>query len=157
MKSVIGKISHTFFEPYSIIRDKCFVFAILISIMVYVFSLSEGNFKLLVIAQGLFSFWLIYNFIFNLGETRFSFYGITAWWILSLVLIGNLWINNANYSVAEKSFQFAAAHIVGILIFVLAAQWAARNLNPERILECLAWMLAPLVLFAIFLKFGRVR
>jgi O-antigen ligase len=122
--------------------------------MVYVFALSGGNFQLLVVVQWLFSLWVIYNFVFKLGEIHFSPYGITAWWILGLVLVGNLWINNANYSVAQKSFQFAATHVVGILIFALAAQWAARNLNPERILEYLGWMLAPVAIFGIFLGWG---
>ena len=154
----MANITRTFeekvFAPRFKIRDRCFIFATLTSIIVYVFALTGGNFQLLVLAQGLFVLWVIYNFVFKRGEIHFSPYGITAWWILGLVLVGNLWINNANYSVAEKGFQFAAAHIAGILVFALAAQWAARNLNPKQILEYLAWMITPIAIFAILLGWG---
>jgi len=158
MASLIANINRTFEEKVSAprfkIRDRCFIFATLTSIMVYVFAFTGGNFQLLVVAQGLFSLWVIYNFVFKLDEIHFSPYGITAWWILGLVLVGNLWINNANYSLATKSFQFAATHVAGILVFALAAQWAARNLNPKQILEYVAWMVAPIAIFGIFLGWG---
>jgi O-antigen ligase len=157
MQSLVSKITRqiqqTVFALFFKIRDRCFIFASLIAVLVYVFPLTEGNFKLLVLSQGLFLLWVGLKFVFKLGEMRFSPYEMIGWWVLGLVLIVNLWINQDNYRVAEKSFQFASAHIAGILAFALAAQWAARNLKPEQILEYLAWMLIPLVILAALLGF----
>lgn len=137
------------------LRNKCLAFAALIASMVYVFAFTGGNFQRLVIAQVLFILWVALNIVFKLGKIKFSTYDITALWFLGLVLIGNLLLNQENYSVTNVSFTFAAAHIVGIFAFSFAAQWASRNLQPYLIFEFLAWMLAPLAVLAIVMGWAN--
>lgn len=143
-------------SAYSCNRDinyRCFIFAVLIAALVYGFVFTGGDFRALIIVQGLFIFWVILNFVFKTEKFRFSTYGIIAWWVLSLILFGNIWYNIDNYNLSTVSFLFAFAHVAGVIAFAMAAQWAARNLNPTLIFELLAWMLAPLSLLVIVLWF----
>lgn len=133
----------------------CLMFGGLISAMVYTFVLTGGSFKQLMIAQGAFVLWVV-SFIALSVALRKRFIAISVQstfilLILMVVLVSNLAVNHDNYDSEEQSFLFAAAHVLGIIAFAFAAQWAARNLQPACILEYMSWMLVPLVIlvFAI--------
>jgi O-antigen ligase len=130
---------------------RCFIFAGFVAAMSYVFAITGGNFRWLIIVQGAFIFWVMFALILRREKISFPIYSIFIWWLLGLVLLVNLFVNAGNYSVVDD-LVFAATHVVGILAFAFAAQWAANNLYPDRIFKCIAWMLVPLILWVLVLE-----
>jgi len=132
----------------------CTIFAGLIAAMVYIFALTGGSFKQLVIVQAAFVLWIVFSIAFSQKRIAFSAHSIFILLILAIVLTSNLTVNLANYGTADRSFAFSAVHVVGILAFAFAAQWAVSNLRPAFILESISWMLAPLIILALAMGWG---
>jgi len=127
------------------------IFSGLVSAMVYIFALTGGSFKQLVIVQVVFALWVMCSITFSQGRVVFSIHGIFILLVLAVVLTSNLAVNFNNYAAVDQSFAFSVAHVVGILIFAFAAQWAANNLQIDRILKYISWMLMPLIILALVL------
>ncbi len=125
------------------------IFSGFIAAMVYIFAITGGNFKQLVIVQGIFVLWVVISIVSSQGRIVISAHSIFILLILAVVLSSNLFVNYGNYGAADRSFAFAVAHVGGILVFAFSAQWAVSNLQPDYILESMAWMLAPLVIWAL--------
>ncbi|CAB5084764.1 hypothetical protein D3OALGB2SA_885 [Olavius algarvensis associated proteobacterium Delta 3] len=143
-----NKISHLIAPSHSCLY---IVFSILIAQMAYIFVITGGSFKALVIAQGIFIIGTNLIFIFKIHELNFSIYNLSVWFILGIIIFLNIIINIGNYSEINDEYRFAAAHMGAILGAAFVVQWAAENLEIKVLLEVLAWTVAPLIFYAFIL------
>ena len=123
-------------------------FAIALATMAYVFALSGGNLPLLVIAQGSVMLIAVLGFMF---PSYSSLRRENAVWlsVLSVAMFSAILFNTGNYSETSVSVEFALVHIGGVIGMLFALQWAATHLMAQRVLRNLAYLLTPLVMFAI--------
>ncbi len=133
---------------------ECTIFAIFVSSMVYVFGITGGNFTYLLSIQGLFILWVFLSILMRSSVSTFSESGVSVLVILALVLCSNLVVNHANYGQAEYNLMFSVAHVLGVLVFAAAVQWATSNLEPQRIFRTIALLLLPLVAVAFLVGAG---
>lgn len=131
------------------------VFTGMIASMTYVFGLSGGNFTLLLIAQGLFVFWVALIIATTHPLVVLNKGALVSIAVLAIVLASNILTNINNYQEADRGVSYAIAHGIGVFMFALAVVWASRNLQLSRILQCLAWLLLPLVVIALFFGFSQ--
>lgn len=130
--------------------------SLLIASMAYVFAISGGSFRLLVTSQAGFLIGITCIVLLSVKRSRVDLYNIAAWFVLAIILVGNVFINLKSYSHAETSANFAILHIGGVIVAAFGIQWADRNLKPILILEYLAWMLAPLAIIVFMLGWGAI-
>ena len=123
-------------------------FAIALAAMAYIFALSGGKLPLLVIAQGSVMLIAVLGFVFPKYSSLRR--GNAVWLsVLSVVMFSAILFNTGNYSETSVSVEFALVHIGGVIGMLFALQWAATNLMAQRVLRNLAFLLTPLVMFAI--------
>lgn len=123
-------------------------FAIALAAMAYIFALSGGKLPLLVIAQGSVMLIAVLGFVFPKYSSLRR--GNAVWLsLLSVVMFSAILFNTGNYSETSVSVEFALVHIGGVIGMLFALQWAATNLMAQRVLRNLAFLLTPLVMFAI--------
>jgi len=125
------------------------IFAILISAMIYVFAFSIGNFRWLVVTQGIFVFWVFLANLLTYRQVKFSSNDLYVMFAFSIVLLSNLIVNFQNIQIVSSSINFAAMHVLGVLAFIFAANWATRKLRPENILTMISLLMVPIMIFAI--------
>lgn len=123
-------------------------FAIALAAMAYIFALSGGKLPLLVIAQGSVMLIAVLGFVFPSYSSLRR--GNAVWLsVLSVAMFSAILFNTGNYSETSVSVEFALVHIGGVIGMLFALQWAATNLMAQRVLRNLAFLLTPLVMFAI--------
>ena len=123
-------------------------FAIALAAMAYIFALSGGKLPLLVVAQGSVMLIAVLGFVFPSYSSLRR--GNAVWLsLLSVVMFSAILFNTGNYSETSVSVEFALVHIGGVIGMLFALQWAATNLMAQRVLRNLAFLLTPLVMFAI--------
>jgi O-antigen ligase len=123
-------------------------FAIALAAMAYIFALSGGKLLLLVIAQGSVMLIAVLGFVFPKYSSLRR--GNAVWLsVLSVAMFSAILFNTGNYSETSVSVEFALVHIGGVIGMLFALQWAATNLMAQRVLRNLAFLLTPLVMFAI--------
>jgi len=123
-------------------------FAIALAAMAYIFALSGGKLPLLVIAQGSVMLIAVLGFVFPKYSSLRR--GNAVWLsVLSVAMFSAILFNTGNYSETSVSVEFALVHIGGVIGMLFALQWAATNLMAQRVLRNLAFLLTPLVMFAI--------
>lgn len=123
-------------------------FAIALAAMAYIFALSGGKLPLLVVAQGSVMLIAVLGFVFPKYSSLRR--GNAVWLsLLSVVMFSAILFNTGNYSETSVSVEFALVHIGGVIGMLFALQWAATNLMAQRVLRNLAFLLTPLVMFAI--------
>ena len=98
--------------------------------MTYVFGLSGGNLTLLMLTQGVFVFWVVLMIAVTRDTVELNKGSIITLLILAAVLASNVVVNMNSLASLGTSIPFVSAHIIGILMFALAAKQVTSNGAP---------------------------
>jgi hypothetical protein len=113
--------------------------------MAYVFVF--GGFEALVLAQAAVLAMPLAGIL--LGRASLDLRNITLAVAVAVAILLGLLFNLGNYPAGEVSAQFALLHAAGLIGMLLALQWAATNLDAEKIVGRLAVFLFPLIAFGV--------
>lgn len=140
--------------PVNIYRIYSGLFAAAIGLTAYSFVVESQRY-LLPLVQAVFIMLPLAMMSMTPALLQFNQYNLIFVLVLTLMMLLNVIVNLHRYSELTVSAQFVLLHITGLAGMLFALQWAATNLSPQLIFRWLAYILTPLIFWAIYVSVGQ--